>query len=206
MKHLLHQTTDPQVEEGLRETRPFFLFMMMVLVFLYGISVYADPSLRQLGRLIPYTLLFFLHIALHWFMPILVVQRRRLTLYLILQLLLIISLIAISQQRGIVAGLFMSMAGETIGLLEDWPRAVGATVAYLLLMTAAYALIWGWTDVLNWFGGALLILLFVLIYVLLFRAPAKRPRRKSNAAGRIARGAHAAGRICPASRNIDPGN
>jgi NarL family two-component system sensor histidine kinase YdfH len=164
----LRQTNDPEVEIGLKETRPFFWFLILVLVFLYGISIYSDPALRQPVRFIPYTALFFIHISLHWTMPYLVTQKRRLAAYLVVQIVLAIILIFIGKQPGIVIGLFSALAGETVGILEDWRYSLVAIVGYLILMGVTYGLIWGWDAVPAWLGTALIMLLFLLIYVLLF--------------------------------------
>jgi NarL family two-component system sensor histidine kinase YdfH len=168
MKNLLRQTNDPEVEAGLGETRPFFLFLILVLLFLYAISIYSSPELRQPAQFIPFTVLFFIHIMLHWYMPYLVTQNRRLAAYLVVQIFLINVLILISMQASLVIGLYMALAGETIGILEDLRRSVVAIVAYLALMGITYGLIWGWGSTPAWLGGALIMLLFVLIYVLLF--------------------------------------
>ena len=168
MKNLLRQTNDPEVEAGLEETRPFFWFLILVLILLYGISINSSPELREPARFIPYTTLYFIHIALHWYMPYLVTQRNRLILYLVVQIFLAFLLIFISQEPGVVIGLYMALAGETIGILEDWRRSLVAMVGYLALMGMTYGLIWGWDDLPGWLGSVLIILLFVLIYVLLF--------------------------------------
>ena len=168
MKNLLRQTSDPEVEAGLKETRPFFWFLILILVMLYGISINADPVLRQPVRLIPYTVLFFIHIVLHWYMPYLITQQRRLVAYLIVQTVLVIALILFSQQASIVIGLYASLAGETVGILEDWRRSLLALGAYLAMMAITYGLLWGWDDAPTWLGTAVVALLFVLIYVVLF--------------------------------------
>ena len=137
MRNLLRQTNDPEVEAGLQETRPFFWFLILVLVFLYGFSVYSAPELRQPARFLPYTTLFFIHIVLHWYMPYLVTQKRRLAAYLVVQIFLAISLILISKQEGIVIGLYLALAGETIGVLENWRWRLLAIPGYLLFWTLA---------------------------------------------------------------------
>jgi NarL family two-component system sensor histidine kinase YdfH len=168
MKNLFQQTTDPEVEEGLQETRPFFWFLILVLLFLYAISIYESPELRQPARLLPYTVLFFLHILLHWYMPYLVTQKRKLAFYLVVQIILVNLLILISRQPSIVIGLYATLAGETIGILEDWRQALLAVLGYLTLMGLTYGLLWGWESTPNWLGTALLVMFFVLVYVLLF--------------------------------------
>lgn len=168
MKNLLRQTNDPEVEAGLQETRPFFWILIFVLIILYGISVYESPELRQPARLVPYTVLFFIHIILHWYMPYLVTQKRKLALYLLVQIILINLLILISAQQSLVIGLYMTLAGETIGILENWRQSLLAVFAYLALMGITYGLIWGWETTPDWLGMALFVLLFVLVYVMLF--------------------------------------
>lgn len=168
MKNLLRQTTDPEIEAGLRETRPFFWLLILVLIFLYGITVYSDPALRQPARLVPFTILFFGHIALHWYMPYLVTEKRWLIVYLAAQIFLVNLLIWLGQQPGLIVGLYLSLAGETMGILEDLRRSLAAIVVYLGLMGVSYGLLWGWEAMPTWLGTAVLMLVFVLIYVLLF--------------------------------------
>jgi NarL family two-component system sensor histidine kinase YdfH len=168
MKQLLGQTNDPQLEADLRDTRPFFIFLILVLIFLYGISLYSSPELRQLDRLLPYTVLFFLHAALHWAMPQLVNQKRRLAVYLVVQIVLAFLLSVISQQQSVVIGLYVALAGETIGILNDVRRALVAGAGYLLLITLTLAFLWGWQGMPGWLASVAVMLLFVLIYVILF--------------------------------------
>ncbi len=168
LKNLLRQTSDQEIEDGLKETRPFFWFLILILIFLYGLSITSTPTVRQSVYFIPYTILFLVHTILHWYMPRLASQTWQLITYLVVQIAIVIALIAISQQPGIAIGLYMALAGETFGILEDWRRAVVATVGYLALMGLTFGFIWGWEDVAGWLGSALLIMLFVLVYVLLF--------------------------------------
>ena len=93
MKNFLRQTNDPEVEEGLEETRPFFWFLILVLILIYGISISASPALLEPARFIPYTALYIIHIALHWYMPYVVMQPKRLAVYLIVQIFLAMLLI-----------------------------------------------------------------------------------------------------------------
>ncbi len=168
MKNPLSQTSNTEVDAGLRETRPFFWFLLLMLVALYIISVVSSPDLRQPERLLPYTALFFLHIVLHWYMPYLVIRKRRLALYIVVQIVLVFLLILLSKQPGLVLGLYLALAGETIGILNNWRWALVAIPGYLLLIGLTYGLIWGWNSVPGWLGEALVMLLFVLVYVVMF--------------------------------------
>ena len=169
MKNLLRQTNDPELEAGLKETKAFFWFLIAVLIFIYGLSIYASPELREPSRFIPYTILFFIHIVLHWYMPYIAISHRGwLIAYLVTQVVLVFLLILISRQETVALGLFSALAGETIGILEDWRRSLVAIAVYLTVMGLTYGLIWGWDNVPGWLFSALLIMLFVLIYVMLF--------------------------------------
>ena len=111
MKNLFRQTNNPQVEAGLQETKPFFWFMILVLVGLYGVTLYFTPELRQPARLIPFTLLMAAHLILHWYVPYFVLSSRRLAVYLLVQISLALALTVVSQQQGIAIGLFLALAG-----------------------------------------------------------------------------------------------
>jgi NarL family two-component system sensor histidine kinase YdfH len=169
MRNLFRQTNDPEVEVGIKETQPFFWFLIIVLIILYGITITSSPELRQPARFIPYTILFFLHIVLHWYMPyILVTRRQLLPAYLVVQIILVFLLILIGQQPSLVLGLYLALAGEMIGVLDNWRWALALIPTFLLLIGLTYGLIWGWQDAPGWLAGALVMMLFVLIYVLMF--------------------------------------
>jgi len=84
------------------------------------------------------------------------------------QILLVNLLVLISREPGLVIGLYTTLAGETIGILEDWRRSLAGIVGYLALMGITYGLLWGWGTTPDWLGTALIAMLFVLVYVLLF--------------------------------------
>ncbi len=159
---------DPTIQEETRETRAFYYLLLIVLAFIYGITLYETPAVRQPGRLIPFTLLMLLHAGLHWFSPHFIWPRRRLAIYLILQISLVILLSWISRGTAVSFGLIMALAGETVGLLEDWRRSIIAVVGYLTLLLLTNYLINGWQSISTWLGMAVVMMVFVLVYVLLF--------------------------------------
>ena len=84
------------------------------------------------------------------------------------QIFLVFLLIILSKQPGLVVGLYATLAGETIGILEDWRQSLAAIVGYLALIGITYALVWGWDSTPDWLFTAAIALLFILVYVLLF--------------------------------------
>lgn len=168
MREILRQSNDPEVEAGLKEVRPFFWFLTLVLLFLYGLTLFGEPALRQTAKAIPYTLLFLVHIAVHWHSPRLTIHRQWLVVYSLVQIILVVALIAMSRQDFLIVGLYSALAGESIGQVADWRRSLVIILGYLLLMALTYGFIWGWATAPDWLGTAVLSMLFVLIYVLLF--------------------------------------
>ncbi|MCB8925460.1 MAG: sensor histidine kinase [Ardenticatenaceae bacterium] len=159
---------DPLVESEARETRAFYYLLLLALLFIYGVTLYESPAMRQPARLIPFTLLMLLHGGLHWFSPHFVVPRSRLAIYLIVQTTLVVLLSFISRGTAVSFGLIMALAGETVGMLEDWRRSILAVIGYLVLLTLTNYLIDGWQSIPSWLGVAVVMMVFVLIYVMLF--------------------------------------
>jgi NarL family two-component system sensor histidine kinase YdfH len=158
----------PTIQEETRETRAFYYLLLIVLAFIYGITLYETPAVRQPGLLIPFTLLMLLHAGLHWFSPHFILPRRHLAIYLILQIGLVVLLTWISRGTAVSFGLIMALAGETVGMLEDWRRSIIAVIGYLILLMLTNYLINGWQSISTWLGMAVVMMVFVLVYVLLF--------------------------------------
>ncbi|MDV7391145.1 sensor histidine kinase, partial [Arthrospira platensis SPKY1] len=115
-----------------------------------------------------FTLLMGGHALLHLASPLVVADGRRLAVYLAVQIALIVTLIGLSQHTGIVFGLIVALAGETVGMLQDWRRSAAAALGFLALLVACLNWVGGWQALTSWLLIATLMLLFVFIYVLLF--------------------------------------
>ena len=50
----------------------------------------------------------------------------------------------ISQGTAVSFGLIMALAGETVGMLEDWRQSIIAVIGYLALLMFTNYLIGGW--------------------------------------------------------------
>lgn len=158
----------PTVEEEARETRAFYYLLLLVLLFIYGVTLYESPAMRQPARLIPFTLLMLLHTGLHWVSPYFVLPRRRLIVYLVVQIILVTALSLMSGGTAVSFGLVMALAGETVGMLEDLRQSLLAAVGFLLLLALHNYLLGGWSQMTTWLGVAAVMMVFVLIYVLMF--------------------------------------
>jgi NarL family two-component system sensor histidine kinase YdfH len=156
------------LENELAATRPFFWILLLVIVFLYAISLYADPTLREPARLLPFTGLMGLHAALHWFVLPRLSRTSHILIYLAVQVTVVLILSFMTRQEGIVFGLFAALAGETVGIVETWQRALLTITAYLILIVLTFGLIWNWTAVYAWLPAMAIMLLFVMVYVVLY--------------------------------------
>lgn len=159
---------DPQIREELRTTRPFFIILLAALTFLYIVALYETPTLRQLPQLIFFTLLMGGHALLHLLTPLLVANGRHLAAYLLLQVALILALVWLSQNVGIAFGLIVALAGETVGMLQDWRRSLAALAGFLVLLLLTLDWVGGEQALATWLLLATVMLLFVFTYVLLF--------------------------------------
>lgn len=169
--------------------RPFFLLATLVLVGLYVWSVASIPALRVPGRLVPLTVLMAAHIALHWTTPLLASHRRLLAAYFIVQsaLALVINLIAGSP--GITLGLYLALAGEAVGVLQDLLWSSIAVIGFLALAAISIGLGVGWSALPDALVGIGLMALFILIYVTLFMREMEA-RRRAQTLLRELEGAH----------------
>ena len=105
-----------------REELPFFLFLTLVLVLLYGYALNAVPELRAPSRLIPFTLLMLAHGVLHWISPRLEHHPRWVIAYLVLQGALAFALTMLTGEWTIIS-LYTALIGEAVGLARTgaWP-------------------------------------------------------------------------------------
>ena len=159
---------DPQIREELRTTRPFFIILLAALTFLTIVALYETPALRQPPQVIFFILLMSGHALLHLLSPFFVADGRRLAAYLLFQVAFILALVWLSQSAAIAFGLIVALAGETVGMLQDWRRSLAALVAFLALLLLTLAWVGGEQALASWLMLATIMLLFVFTYVLLF--------------------------------------
>ncbi len=155
-------------DDEYQHTRPFLWFLTLVLVFLFGLSVYTNPTLQAPLPFILFTSLLVVHGLLHWKLELFLTSRTKTILYFGIQIALVIILTVMSNIEAVGFGLFMGLAGETVGILADWRRSLLAMIFYLALMVVLFGYIWGWAALPDWTIMGIFAALFVGIYVLLF--------------------------------------
>jgi len=172
-------TSTPRLTDAdLREVRPFFILVMLVLAGIYAFAVYSTPDLRAPIRLIPFTAIMLIHAALHWISPRFTTgQLRPAIVYLTIQGGLAFALNLLAHNLSIAFGLYAALIGEAVGALRDRRLAAGAIATYLALGSINFVLGAGWGSLSSWFFAALPMTLFVVIYVVLYQRQAEARER-----------------------------
>jgi len=185
--------TQAQVEidiEETRQARPFYAVLMLVLALVYGMALQLTPSLRQPARLIPFTALLVVHAALHWLSLRLPAHLRWTYPYFGVQTLLVFIIGVVTVGQGVVLGLYLALAGEAVGMLEDFRRSTPVVAAILGVAVVNYGLVLGWSSLPGWLLVILPTAFFVMVYVTMFgrqmrgRQEAQRLLRELEAAHR----------------------
>ncbi len=154
--------------EDHRLSRPFFILLILVLLFIYGFALYNQPELRKLGRFLAFTFLMITHLVLHWRVIALVQRPDREVPYVLVQSLIALSLVYMLDELGLAFGLVAAMIGESVGILRK-KRAIAVLVVIFLItgMFGALGLSGGYSSPAIWIASIPLVL-FVVIFVELY--------------------------------------
>lgn len=155
----------PKVE---RDPRFFLWFMTLVIAVIYGITLANVPSLRQTGRLVPFTALLVIHIALHWLLEAITSRPGRAVWYIIVQGILALTISSMSGSTAVTFVLFMALIGEAVGLLSLTRQGLLAVVYYLVLLSVNVIQISGMGSSGTLLLGTVPMVIFVVIYVSLY--------------------------------------
>ncbi len=164
-------------DEDARATYPFFIIVTIVLLILYGTALYSNPDLRALGKLIPLTVLFALHIVLYWLVAILPGDLRWQAGYLVLQSGVALALALLTRSEFVIFGLFPALIGISVGVLRTRRLAAIAILVYLGLAAFSIASIQGWGALAGWAWVAIPVTIFTVVYVELFMRQAEARAR-----------------------------
>jgi NarL family two-component system sensor histidine kinase YdfH len=176
--------------EEFRQARPFYVVLMLVIVLVYGLALQSTAGLRQPERLIPFTALMVVHAALHWWVLRLPFHPRWIYPYFGLQTLLAFIIGLITYGHGAVLGLYLGLAGEAVGVLENLRRSTPIVASILGTALLNFGLALGWSSLPGWLVAVIPMAIFVMVYTTLFgrqlrgRLEAQRLLRELEAAHR----------------------
>ena len=151
-----------------RDPRLMMIFLTIIVLGMYAVSVVTTPAVRQPLTLVTFTLLIVLHLILHWMLERLVENPKWIPPYIIAQGLIALAATLLSGTVGMVYALFMGLIGEGIGLLGLKRGGVMAVLYYLLLSLMGFTYYTGISSAGWWAIGTLPIVIFIATYVTLY--------------------------------------
>jgi hypothetical protein len=148
----------------------FMVFLSVVFVFIYAWSIAQSTVLQSPLVLISFSLLFLLHLALHWLCNSWLERGWSLYLYLGIQTFFAFVLVTVAGAFGPLFGLYFAMLGESVGLLRSGWRIAAAVIFYLGLAVINFFSVQQTANfgIFPWYALAILAMaFFVVIYVML---------------------------------------
>jgi len=161
--------------EQVKEVRPFFLLVVVVLGGVFSFIVWSTPSYQRLPILLPASALMLLHLGMHWVLPATFwIQPtvpgglRYTLLYVAAQLLIILGITYFVPHEGVLYGLYLALIGEVIGVFGSLRKSVLPILVVLIvgLLNVVWAL--GFERLPSQVLVLAPMLLFTAIYVSLF--------------------------------------
>lgn len=157
-----------EIQQEIRQARPFYVMVEMGLFIVYGVTLFLNPDLLAPAISIPFTLLMIFHGWLHWKSPRLAYDQRFLAHYLVIQGALAFIIILLVKSVSLTFGLYFGLIGETLGVLRGSKTAFIASAAYLFLSAISFLLHTNLSALGLWLVTAVPSTIFVVVYVTLF--------------------------------------
>ncbi len=154
-----------QVEQ---DYRIFFAFMTLVLTGMYVLTLVENTSLRQSWLVVPFTILMIAHILLHWMVIRIIQNPSHQRMYVIGQGLLAFAIAYLSQNTGMILGIYMALIGETIGFLGITRWGVLSTLYYVSLSLVSTLIVTSPEGALFWLFTIIPLIIFIGMYVTLY--------------------------------------
>ena len=151
-----------------QDYRIFFVFMTLVLIGVYFLSLAQNPALQQPVTFLVFTILMAVHIVLHWMVIPIIKVRKRKVLYILGQGLLAFVITYLSQNTGMVFSLYMALIGETIGFLGLNRWSVLSTLYYLALSLANFVFFTNVESAAYWLLTIIPVVIFIGMYVTMY--------------------------------------
>ncbi len=161
---------DAESESEIRETRPFFVIVTLVMGAIFALTVQPLLELHAPARLIPFAFLMLLHTVLYWLSPHFTRTIKQSLIYLAIQGGIAFALILLAANIGIILGLYPALIGMAVGILwrQDKRATIAVAAAFLVLTMLGFGLSQGRQAML--FGAAVAVpaALFAAVYVILY--------------------------------------
>jgi len=160
--------SSPEFSNVERDPVLLMWFMTLVVAGMYAITLYNEPATRQLGTLLPFSLLTFIHIILHWQMGKIAAHPSKLLWYIVIQGVLALVISMFARNFEMAFALFMALIGQAVGLFGLTRRGLLAGVFYLVLLVVSLMQFSGWASSIKVLWTIIPMTIFVVIYVALY--------------------------------------
>lgn len=163
-------TSPAKVEQ---DYRLFFVFMTIVMVGMYVVSLVQNPALQNFWPATLFTILLTAHIILHWIVASLIQTSSRKSAYIVGQGVLAFVIIQMSGNIGMIFALYMALIGESIGFLGINRWAALTVLFYMALSVFNFVLFADTTNAFFWLLTSVPTIIFVSLYVTLYTRQAE---------------------------------
>lgn len=151
-----------------QDYRIFFIFMTIVLISMYFVSITNSPVLQQFWYGAQFTILMIIHIALHWMVVRIIQTPKRQAPYIIVQGLLALLITDMSQNTGMAFALYMALIGETIGFLGISRWSALSTLYFVTLSLINLARFTDLENAIYLLVTIIPIIIFIGMYVTMY--------------------------------------
>lgn len=162
------KNASPKISDVERDPNIFMWFLTLIAAIMYASTLYNEPASRQLGSLVPLTILLIVHILLHWQLWRISEDPAKLFWYILVQGILVLLILIFARNIGMIFALYMGLIGEVVGLFKLTQKGVLAGVYYLVLMAASLVQLNGWDSSGLLLLGTIPMVAFVTLYVSLY--------------------------------------
>jgi NarL family two-component system sensor histidine kinase YdfH len=153
-----------------QDYRIFFIFMTLVLVGMYVVSIASNSALRQFWPAALFTILMAVHIVIHWLVVRIIEKPYGRLWYILGQGLLAFVITHLSGNTGMIFSLYMALIGESIGYLGLTRWSLLTTLYFLALSVVNFSISTNanFVTALFWILTAIPIVIFIGMYVTLY--------------------------------------
>ena len=154
-----------------RDPRLFIWFLTLVMGIMYTVALLERPALRAPVPLTIFSILFVVHILLHWQIERIFEKPKLLFAYILVQGLLAFAISWIAVHEAVAFAVYMALFGEAVGMFGLTRRTLLATIYYFTLAFISIQQTITSLPPALLVVTALPVLIFVVIYVVLYRRP-----------------------------------
>lgn len=156
-----------------RDPRLFIWFLTLVMAIMYTVSLLDNPALRAPVPLTVFSILFAIHVLLHWQIERIFEKPKLLLVYVLIQGLLAFAICWMAAHEAVIFAIYMALLGEAIGMFGLTRRGLLASIYYLTLAFISIQQVITSIPPVLLAVTALPVLVFVVIYVTLYSRQAK---------------------------------